>query len=467
MDFEKLAGKAITLFHLQNVPSFVKPINERPTLAIELFNKLKKALSDKDKELAMFYLKGSTEYQQKENEVDSIFQECNQTLSELKDTPPNEVEKIQYEFHQKHKKAHYEMNEIHRKDRPKKEKIEKVENEIKSIVIPISNELINLVNKSFWSKIENDKLIIEREYFNKIEQLNANLNKISIAKYKTYCIAMYAKLHKMKYNHRVGFKPYVQIVNPKNNLKWRGSYFTSTEKKLLLLYEMKFKQKHLNEIVNHLENNEIAEANTIYNDQRQRLKKKTIKNEDAKITYSNHKHKSNANVYFKPLPANTFPLVFKAFFGADVRDGRYRNEPLVYSMIVNDIRRYTGQKPNNEPTPPNPETNDGDDTDDFFMYRGINLKPALTSLTYTNHKFLLLDKCHKLKDIEAKELYKILGVEYKTALNYLKWKDMPNDKRYIYRNPKTHNEVNAAISNFKIPSDKLKNIPLPKKSTNR
>ena len=358
IDFETLAFEAIKMFHLQNIPSFVKQIDERPTLAIELFNKLKMALSDKDKELAMFYLKGSTEYQQKENEVDSIFQECNQTLSELKDTPPNEVEKIQYEFHQKHKKAHYEMNEINQKDRLKKEKIEKVVNEIKSIVIPISNELIKLMNENFWSKIKNDKLIISKEYFSKIEQLNANLNKISIAKYKTYCIATYSKLNQFnnKRPHMM-FEGGQPIVYPITRLKWHGTYQTPTEKKIAAITRKIFKVKHLKKIADYLENNEIKSANTFYNEHQKKIKQKENPKNSYIITYPYHKYKMDAVITYQK---GTITLPFKAFFGADVRDDSYINESLVYSMIVNEIRSHTGQSQNNETTPPSPKppTND-------------------------------------------------------------------------------------------------------------
>jgi len=353
IDFETLAFEAIKMFHLQNIPSFVKQIDERPTLAIELFNKLKMALSDKDKELAMFYLKGSTEYQQKKNEVDSIFQECDQTLSELKDTPPNEVEKIQYEFHQKHKKAHYEMNEINRKDRLKKEKIEKVVNEIKSIVIPIRNELIKLMNENFWSKIKNDKLIISKEYFSKIEQLNANLNKISIAKYKTYCIATYSKLNQFnnKRPHMM-FEGGQPIVYPITRLKWHGTYQTPTEKKIAAITRKIFKVKHLKKIADYLENNEIKSANTFYNEHQKKIKQKENPKNSYIITYPYHKYKMDAVITYQK---GTITLPFKAFFGADVRDDSYINESLDYSMIVNDIRSHTGQSQNNETLPPNPK----------------------------------------------------------------------------------------------------------------
>lgn len=104
--------------------------------------------------------------------------------------------------------------------------------------------------------------------------------------------------------------------------------------------------------------------------------------------------------------------------------------------------------------------------DNFFMYEGVNLKPAIDSLKNANAKILLLDKCHKLINIKANELYKKIDISYKAAYNNLNvWNDPNDEKRYRYKNIATHNKVNEAIETFKIPTDKLKNIPLPIKKS--
>lgn len=405
-DFEKLAGKAITLFHLQNVPPFLIPIDKRPIFAIELFNELKKALSDEDKELAMFYLKGSIEYRKKVNEVDDIHFECNQILQGLIDTPLNEVEKIKDNFNQKYKIARKEMNDLLKKDRLKKEKIEKVVNEIKANVIPKSNEYVNLWNKHFWAKDEVEKQAIQKQLNKLIQQIINLINKlITNKKAKTYCIAMYAKLHKMKYSHQVGFKPYVEIINPINNLEWCGSYLTTTEKKILRIeYEIEFKPKQLNQIANYLENNQIEKANDIYNERIQWHRRKGFKNKDATITYSNHKHKSNAQVKFIPLPVGIFPLVFKAFFGADVRDRNARNEPLIYSWLVADLRRLYNLK--RKPTGSN-----------------VQLMPTSGNETATEYDLL-----HELNSIESVVIWLQVTGKLDTVIKEFKTGKLIRDK---------------------------------------
>jgi len=386
-DFKELTKQAITLFHLQDLPNLTIPIKERPANAIKLLNELETVLSKKDKELAIIYYKGSKAYQNKDRESISILRKCDQILSSLKDAPPNEVEKIKKEFQQKHKKAQNELNSLFKKDKSKKQQIKQVVNEIESIVIPLRNEIVNLINKWFWAKTENDKRTIDNEYLNKLKELIAYTESISKAKCKTYCIATYAKLHQFKHQRpplmMEGSQP---IEYPIIRLEWHGTYLTPTEKKIATIGQMKFKAKHLNKIAYHLENNQIKRANTFYNDHQKKIKQKEYPNNRYLITYPYHKYKMDAKIEYSK---GTITLPFKAFFGPDVRDNRY-NEPLVYFIIVNDIKIHTGQKLNNETTPPT--TNE--------MPTGSKEKP---------HEPNIYMPCEILKQTNAKLTY-LIGI---------------------------------------------------------
>lgn len=377
--FKELAKKAIRLFHLQNVKGFIIPYRERSAFAVKLFNELDEALSE-DKELTMYY--GS-----KANPV--------------------------------------KVNEI-----------EKVVNEIKANVIPKSDKDVNLWNKHFWAKNEVEKQTIQSQGNKLIQQLiDENNNILNRQKAKIYCISIYAKLHKMKYNYKTGYVYNLLLVNPLNNLEFNGSYATPTDVKIMTLDKMKFKKKHLNQIANHLENNEIEEANTIFNEQRKRIKKKSIENKGTEISYPNHKHKSNAMTKFKRLPPNTFPFNYIAFFGPDVGDPKYKNEPIVYSIIVDAIRNYTAKKQNNEPTtqttPETPTGGKGKDNETSILQRW---KDALLGIDNAKLKVCLFIESGLFKELTintqkhsaenlAKNICPYFFTEYKS--NY---KNIINDR---------------------------------------